>query len=791
MKIKGIINYILIISVLAWCIHEFKTDIVKVSFTELWHSLDLVLIATSLAFTNYFFRICRWTYYLSLLGNKLDFSYSAITYIAGFAFTLSPGKVGEMVKGRYLQKKGVPVSHTLAAFFIERLLDLLAMVALACLSVGSTGYSNMMWGTFVVIIVIVLLLTVAPWSTISQYLEKIHWLPAKLNKLLQSIIRTFISSKVLLRPSALLLGFLIGLVAWAAEGLGFMEVARIYNTVNFDFTSAMSIYAIAIIVGALSFLPGGLGSTEAVMIAMLDAYGFTLPEAILVTFVSRLVLMWIGVSFGWLAVLYLKTKESHAIYIPVSENNARPLCVDLDGTLIHSDLLLETLLLLIKRNPLYVFKLPVWLLKGKAAFKSEIAQRVSLNPTALPYNAEFIDWLYTQKETGRSLWLSTASNYRLANAVAEHLQIFTGVIASSDTLNLSGRNKAKELVSKFGEKAFDYCGNHKVDLAIWKVSHGAIVVNGSEQLKENAEDVAEIAAVFPKNVSSIKAILKAMRVHQWAKNVLIFVPILAGHRFGNQLDFVYSGLAFLAFGFCASSVYLLNDMLDLEADRLHARKRKRPFASGKLSLLVGFALIPLLLTLTGIFASFLPFEFIEVLAFYYLLTVAYSFSLKSIVLIDTLTLAGLYTIRIAAGSAALDVPFTFWLLLFSVFLFLSLALVKRYAELDALQRQGKLKAAGRGYHIEDLPILHSLGTASGYLSVLVLALYINSPAVEGLYSHPQIIWILCILFLYWISIIWLKTHRGKMHDDPVVFALKDRTSLLIGVLATLTIFFAI
>lgn len=464
-----------------------------------------------------------------------------------------------------------------------------------------------------------------------------------------------------------------------------------------------------------------------------------------------------------------------------------PLCVDLDGTLIHSDLLLETLLILIKRNPFYFFLLPFWLLNGKAALKAEIAKRIVFNPAALPYNHIFLEWLQTQRNAGRDLWLCTASNYRLAYPVADHLQIFSGVLASTDDSNLSGCAKARQLVEKFGKKGFDYCGNHRVDLAIWQFSQGAIAVNCSERLIKDVGSVAEIRAVFPKTIGIFKPILKALRSHQWAKNTLVFVPLAAAHKMSDAVSVEHALLAFLAFGLCASSVYLLNDMLDLEVDRQHPRKCKRSFASGNLSLLVGFMLIPILLLGTILSAVSLPAMFLVVLGGYYALTVAYSFGLKRIVLVDIITLAGLYTARIVAGAMAIDVPLSFWLLLFSVFLFFSLALVKRYAELDGMRRQGKLKAAGRGYHVEDLPILHSFGTASGYLCVLILALYINSPAVESLYRYPQVIWFLCLLLLFWISRVWLKAHRGTMHDDPVVFAMKDRVSLIIGVLAAITI----
>jgi 4-hydroxybenzoate polyprenyltransferase/phosphoserine phosphatase len=467
-----------------------------------------------------------------------------------------------------------------------------------------------------------------------------------------------------------------------------------------------------------------------------------------------------------------------------------PLCVDLDGTLIHSDLLLETFLLLIKRNPIFALQVPFWLLKSKATIKAEIATRTTINVHNLPYNQDLLSWLYKQKASGRDLWLCTASNFRLAHVVAEHLQIFQGVLASSDKTNLSGSAKARLLVEKFGEKGYEYCGNCTADLAIWQLSQGAIIVNGNDRLLKKAERLAEITATFPKKARLIGPVLRSIRLYQWVKNILVFAPLIAAHQADDLFSLQRAITAFFAFSFCSSSVYMLNDMLDLEADRQHFRKRQRPFASGDLSLGVGLTLVPILLLGASAIAFSLPEMFWLILAGYFLLTLVYSFGLKRVVLLDSIALAGLYTTRIVAGAAAIQVPLSFWLLLFSVFIFLSLALVKRYAELEAMQRQGVLKAIGRGYHVDDLPILLSLGIASGYLCVLVLALYINSPAVEPLYRHPQVIWFLCVLLLYWISRVWLKAHRGEMHDDPLVFALKDQTSLIIGVLALITIVLA-
>jgi 4-hydroxybenzoate polyprenyltransferase len=469
-----------------------------------------------------------------------------------------------------------------------------------------------------------------------------------------------------------------------------------------------------------------------------------------------------------------------------------PLCVDLDGTLIRSDLLLESFLLLLKRNALYLFAAVYWLLrKGKAGLKAEIAARVTLNPAALPYNKELLAWLKSEQAQGRELWLCTAANEKLANAVAGHLGLFSGVLASDPHNNIAGQRKADELVERFGRGGFDYCGNERRDLAIWRCAREAIVVNGTPALEREAGTVAAVVRTFPSGVKQLRAMIRALRPHQWAKNVLVLVPLFAAHRMGDLEAVVDAIAAMIAFCLCASSVYLLNDMLDLEADRAHARKSKRPFAAGDLSLSTGLVLAPALLAGAVLIAAFLPGKFQIWLAAYYVLTAAYSFALKRLLLVDAVALAGLYTLRIIAGAGAATVALSFWLLLFSVFLFLSLAFVKRYAELDSLRRQKRLQAVGRGYHVEDLAVLQTFGAAAGYMSVLVLALYINSPDIQPLYHRPKLIWTLCVLLLFWISRVWMTTHRGAMHDDPVVYALRDRVSLGLGLVAAVTIALAI
>jgi 4-hydroxybenzoate polyprenyltransferase len=470
--------------------------------------------------------------------------------------------------------------------------------------------------------------------------------------------------------------------------------------------------------------------------------------------------------------------------------DAVPLCVDLDGTLVRSDLLVESIFALLKRNVLYLFLLPLWLLKGKAFFKQQIAERTELDVTVLPYQAALLDYLRGQRANRRRLILATASNIKIAQQIASHLDLFDQVLASGPTVNLSGQRKLERLRAAFGEKGFDYVGNARVDLKIWPYARQAILVSPKRRLHTACSRLAPVERVFDEKTGGIRAYLEAMRLHQWLKNVLVFVPLAAAHQIGDPQLLLQAVLALLAFGLCASGVYLLNDLLDLPADRHHPRKRNRPFAAGTVPILHGTLLIPVLLLLAVGIAWLLPAEFLSVLVIYYLATLSYSLWLKQVVLLDVLVLAGLYTIRIIAGGAAVSIFPSFWLLAFSMFLFLSLAMIKRYSELRDLQDKGHQKTRGRDYQVTDLSTLISLGSSSGYLAVLVLALYINSADVRELYTRPEGIWLLCPVMLYWVSRMWLVTQRGGMHDDPVIFALKDPISQWLGVLGAITLLLA-
>ncbi|MFT3905574.1 MAG: UbiA family prenyltransferase [Steroidobacteraceae bacterium] len=457
-----------------------------------------------------------------------------------------------------------------------------------------------------------------------------------------------------------------------------------------------------------------------------------------------------------------------------------PLCVDLDGTLTPIDTLHESLLALAHVAPRTLLKLPSALIRGKAAFKRTVAEVAVPDVTLLPLREELVQWLQMQHTAGRQLWLVTAADRRIADAVAAHLGLFAGVICSDGEHNLAGSAKGAALIERFGERGFDYAGNESKDLDVWRAARRAIVI-GSETLARRAAAVTEVEKRVPAQRASLKVWARALRLHQWAKNVLVFLPLLLAHQLFRPNALLHALLAFLAFGLCASSVYLVNDLFDLASDRRHPRKRTRPFASGRLPAKAGSVAL-LLLAAAALLASLTTPRFCALLAGYYALTWAYSIRLKRAALLDVMTLACLYTVRIVAGAAATEVPLSFWLLAFSVFIFLSLGIVKRYSEIDDQVRAGSAKNSSRGYHTSDLPLLLSLGTASGYCAIIVAALYIMSADSQALYRHTQPLWLLCPILLYWLNRIWLLTTRGQMPDDPVIFALRDRRSLVIGVL---------
>lgn len=477
--------------------------------------------------------------------------------------------------------------------------------------------------------------------------------------------------------------------------------------------------------------------------------------------------------------------------LPASEAADRiPLCVDLDGTLIRSDLFVESLFALLRKNVGYLFLIPLWLLRGKAHVKHQIARRVDLDVTRLPYHGPFLEFLREQHAAGRRQVLVTGAHEKYAREVATHLGLFEGVLATDASTNLSGGPKRARLTADYGLRGYDYAGNSRKDLEVWAEARRAVVVAPDRGVKAGAERLVTLERVFDDDPGSVKDYLRAMRPHQWIKNLLVFVPLIASHKvhdFGLLLDAI---LAFASFTLCAASVYLLNDLLDLDADRHHARKSRRPFASGRISVVRGSLLIPATLILAFALAvATLPPAFGAALAAYYGVTVAYSLRLKRVLMLDVVVLAGLYSIRIVAGTLAIAETHSFWLLAFSMFIFLSLAMAKRGAELMATQAGEQVK--GRGYRRGDLAMVQSFGASSGQLAVLVLALYIVQDGGYAAYRRPEILWLLCPLLLYWIGRVWIFAHRGRLHEDPVVFALRDRVSWWVGGAALAIIWLAI
>jgi len=460
-----------------------------------------------------------------------------------------------------------------------------------------------------------------------------------------------------------------------------------------------------------------------------------------------------------------------------------PLVVDLDGTLSKTDLLYESFVGLLGRHPLRALGAIAALTRGKAAMKARLAGQFDLAVGTLPLDDAVLAMIRTARAEGRAVYLASASDRRYVDALARHLGLFDGVFSSDGTTNLSGPAKARALVDAFGVAGFDYAGNSLADCAVWTQARQAIVVNPTRAL------AARLARQFPdmqvvgQRRAEAMAYVKALRAHQWLKNILVFVPPLAAHHFGTAV--IEGIVTFVSFCLCSSSVYLLNDLLDLRADRSHPTKCLRPFASGRLPLVHGLLLVPLLLAASLAVACLLSADFILVLLGYYALTLGYSLRLKRALIIDVVVLTCLYGVRLAAGSVAMMVPLSQWLMALAFFLFLCLALVKRCTELIHRAQAGTADQSGRAYQAEDLPMLEAMAAASGYVSVLVLALYINSPAVTALYRHPQALWLICVVQVYWLNRILILTRRGDMRDDPVIFAVTDTSSLICGCLATL------
>ncbi|MCB8878163.1 UbiA family prenyltransferase [Acidisoma silvae] len=466
-------------------------------------------------------------------------------------------------------------------------------------------------------------------------------------------------------------------------------------------------------------------------------------------------------------------------------SDATPLCVDLDGTLVRTDLLVEGLVSLFTSRRA-VNALPSLLTLNRAILKQRVAELANIDVTILPYNEELIAYLIEQKTIGRRLILVTAADETLARAVASHLGIFDLVLSSDGKTNLKGKKKARLLVDYFGKGAFDYAGNDRNDLVVWSEARRAIVVNAKGQVQSKVRKLDDVDFRFASRASVFRYALKALRPHQWCKNVLVFVPMIMAHAVENRTTWLHAFAMFLAFCAMASCIYLLNDISDLAADRRHPRKCRRPFASGRLGLPIGL----MLAVLCGVlgFSLALSVGGQVIILVYAAISVAYSLGLKEFPILDVFLLATLYTIRMLGGGVATGYDVSLWLLAFSGFLFLSLALVKRAGEMDGVLRAGGAgKAARRGYLSDDLPMLTSFGCASSFTSSIVLALFVRSDDAMLHYGTPQLLWFVVPLTLFWQCRLWLSTTRGHMHDDPIVYAATDWVSWIVVALVLVVV----
>jgi 4-hydroxybenzoate polyprenyltransferase len=464
--------------------------------------------------------------------------------------------------------------------------------------------------------------------------------------------------------------------------------------------------------------------------------------------------------------------------------------VDFDGALVRIGVLTESFIALLQKQLSYLVALPYWLL-AKSVSNREVDRRIPLDTSPIPYRSKPVENGEDQRAHRRSPILATDNEQRVARGSAERQESIDSVPASDGSTGLSPQHRPERGVSKLGEEGFDHGGDGSRDPAVWSSVRKRAVFSSSRRFGWAFETTASSQTVFADRPTDITDYLKALRPQHWLKNLLVFVPIFALPHLYEPALFGKAFIVFIAFCFCASSGYLVNDLCDLAADRQHPTKRHRPFASGRLSLSFVLTMIPVLIVLSCVLGLLVAPLVVGVLLFYYALTLIYSLYVKRVILLDVIVLAGLHTLRIVAGVAVVTVWLSAWMFMFSVFLFLSLALAKRYVELVVMQDLHGDRAMARGYATRDAELLASNGTASGYMAVLALALYIASNTDKKLHGRHEIIWSLCPLLLYWIVYIWLMIHRRTVHDDPFVFAMRDRTSRILILLMTATALLAV
>jgi 4-hydroxybenzoate polyprenyltransferase len=456
-----------------------------------------------------------------------------------------------------------------------------------------------------------------------------------------------------------------------------------------------------------------------------------------------------------------------------------PLVVDLDHTLIATDTLHESLIVFLKRRGRQAWRIPYWLLAGRSTFKNRVAGALTEEDVkSLPVNDEVIAFAEREASRGRRIVLATAADLTIAQNMQRRFPFISEVIASTDGANLKGLAKAEEVMRQYPD-GFIYAGDSRADLHVWEKASGAIFVGRSAKMVEEISKVADVQAVFLTKALNISSLRKGLRVHQWAKNSLVFVPLILGGRAEEPIAWLHGLAAFTALSLLASATYLLNDLWDLAEDRRHWSKRNRPLASGELSIATGVALMVAAGMLSFLLGFMIGLACVATLTLYLVISLAYSFRLKREPVVDLFMLATLFTMRLALGMVVVEVRFSPWLLVFSMFVFLSLSTAKRQTEITRMVTHGHNETPGRGYRATDAPLFLALGVGTMMASVLIMVIYLVEDALPaGYYNHPQFLWGFPIVIFLWLSRIWLLCHRDELHDDPVAFALKDYPSLL-------------
>lgn len=461
--------------------------------------------------------------------------------------------------------------------------------------------------------------------------------------------------------------------------------------------------------------------------------------------------------------------------------------VDLDGTLISTDTLYEQIVRLLFRKSWKIPGAISALFKGKAAFKSYNADAIPLEASSFSYQGDLVEFLRSSKESGAHIVLCTAADVSIAEATSKHhVGLFDTVIATENGINMKGVTKAAVLKERFPD-GFVYAGDSSADLAVWKEADEIILVGADKKTTRRAKGIGKPVVGEYRHMpeyagNRFRTWAKALRVHHWAKNILIFFPLLLAHSWSDAEVVARTLLGFLLLLAVTSSSYLINDLADLDADRKHPTKRHRPIASGVIAIRDAL-LVPILVIPVALGAGFvLEPAFGLVLSGYLVLTLGYSFGLKRIPLLDTFIIGVLFTSRIVMGGVFLGSSPSEWLLLFSMFFFFSLAVAKRQVEVLQMKTTISASSSGRGYVPSDAPLLLTAGAGTSVASILILVLYLRSKAFNVVgYTRPEYLWLVVGAIAIWLGRIWLLTHRGQMLDDPVNFALRDKSSIMLGI----------